>query len=591
MKNLEKLGMLVTLSLCLYLLSRTPGCGTLQPPPRPEQIVSCGELKVGDTKQTPCGDGSNKIEACTEQGLVVAISCKPKGGCGKVTFAEALPLLQEKCASCHDGYKSYAGAKKSLDEMIRRINLPANSPQHMPKGQGDLLLEEKSILTDWKKDGGLENCDKRAEIKRFNFNEIEAAIAVELNSLNEEDRLNSRFLVLTHKVNQNGPSNLDLYRGGARKAVNSLNAKGKRLTQGKAFGPENSIIRIDLEDYELSRQDWEKITKADPLKVESFTNTGALIKFLTQDNRPWMHFDNFIDTVFRNSSLYYDLLGVPPTFLQLTQKLEVKFQADFINFKAMLIGTNKSPISLQKNRLISRHDSLDGYFWTTYDPLSLNGVRERNLFEFPLLRETGGRAVFKFDAGEVIYSLPNGLQAYALFNAQGVRQDAAPVNIVTDTESPVSPEIRNANSCHRCHVAGIIPATDEIRDHVIRNASQFNLQDVELVKVLYRTNDVNASVIKKDQDTYVKALRELDITGEPISASTDVFLLSWDLNQTASFLFLTPEEFVVLLNQSATARAQVGQLLSGGTITYDQFVTILPVLIQDLRLFQEPLGG
>lgn len=601
-KKLEYAFGVVLLSFMLYIVCRLPSCGSQNKmanelPPRVEP-TNCGDLKLGQIKSSTCPDGGAKIEACTEKGLVVAIDCKaPSSSCGKTTFVEVKPLIEKKCLSCHPGFNVFANASKAGPEMVRRVNLDPASAQRMPKTPAAPLAgDEKDLFRKWQADSFLEKCDTTQipSFQHVDLDGVESVIVDDLNKLNDEDRKNARYLVATHKVDLNvPPADLATYIAGANKGLNSIAKKARKLTQLTPVGASGSILRFNLQDLELSTADWDKIIAADPLKIESFTNTGLQIKALAKNARPWMHFDNFVDTVFRNSSLYYNLLGVPQTFDLLTKQLDVKFAADLLNFKAQLIGTNQSPISLHKNRLISRHDSLDGHFWVTYDTAGLNGVKQRNLFEFPLLKETGGKAIYDFQASEVIYTLPNGLQGYALFNAVGARQDAAPLNVVTDIDSPISPEIRAGNSCHRCHAGGLIPAVDEIRDHVIQNASQFNVIDVDLVKVLYRTADINSQVFTKDNSDFVKSLAATGVKAgaDPISFATDHLLLNWNISQVASFFFIKKEEFVQLLNESATARAQVGQLLSGGSITYDQFVTVLPVLVKDLRLFQQPIGG
>jgi hypothetical protein len=78
---------------------------------------------------------------------------------------------------------------------------------------------------------------------------------------------------------------------------------------------------------------------------------------------------------------------------------------------------------------------------------------------------------------------------------------------------------------------------------------------------------------------------------DPVNLARDRLLLDWNIEQLASFLFLSVDDFKTKLKQSAQGQAQVGQLLSGGTITFDQLVQSLPVLIADLRLFEEPING
>ena len=67
-----------------------------------------------------------------------------------------------------------------------------------------------------------------------------------------------------------------------------------------------------------------------------------------------------------------------------------------------------------------------------YDAAASGG--RRNFANFPVgpsdapnKKPTGG--AFEFDGGEIIFSLPNGLQAYMLANAEGARIDVGPTTI------------------------------------------------------------------------------------------------------------------------------------------------------------------
>lgn len=594
--------------VCIYTIFRLSGCGVQEDAPEGNNGV-CGDLELGDVRKTACPGGATfKVEACTENGLDVIADCNAQlPNCGKTTFAEVKSLLDAKCVKCHAGYGSYAKAKEEIGEMIQRIGLSGNDPRRMPKPPApELSNDQKDLLKRWQVDGAIEACPGGDTQAHVPFSEIERAMRDRVEGLPENDRLTSRFLILSHKVNQNVPrETIQSGISAVAKALNSLSRKNQRLVRVEAFGPGQSIIHFDLDDFRLVREDWEAISSQDPFRLESFTKTGEVLKFLTQTKRPWMHFDNFIDVTHRKSALYYYLLAVPPSLEGLAIQQGVDYAGDLKDFSALLVGTNHSPISLQKNRLISRHESLNGYFYVSYDPVALGGVRERNLFEAPLLAEArgSGKTNFNFAASEVIYSLPNGMQAYALYANQAravqppaqktVLQQVAPLNIVADNESPISPEIRNANSCVRCHDRGVIPAVDEIRDHVIRNASEFERLDVDIVRALYKPNNVVADIFRKDAEFFVNALAQIGVTSspDPMSQATDRLLLNWDLAQTAAFFFLTVEEFVEGLNGSARGKAQIGQLLTGGTVTYDQVLQVLPILIEDLRLFQDPIEG
>ena len=78
-------------------------------------------------------------------------------------------------------------------------------------------------------------------------------------------------------------------------------------------------------------------------------------------------------------------------------------------------GTNNSGVS-NNNRVIERHTSRYGAYWKSYD--FAGSVGTQNIFTHPLS--------FTHDGGEVVFNLPNGLQAYYVTNASGFRLDACP---------------------------------------------------------------------------------------------------------------------------------------------------------------------
>ena len=68
---------------------------------------------------------------------------------------------------------------------------------------------------------------------------------------------------------------------------------------------------------------------------------------------------------------------------------------------------------------------------------------------------------FDHDGGEVIFHLPNGLQAYLLVDAAGQRIDKAPVEIVSDPSRP-DRSVLNGISCMGCHNQGMIIKSDQV---------------------------------------------------------------------------------------------------------------------------------
>ena len=94
-----------------------------------------------------------------------------------------------------------------------------------------------------------------------------------------------------------------------------------------------------------------------------------------------------------------------------------------------------------------------------------------NLFKFPLgpvfAQNPFPDHAFTHAGGELIFSLPNRLQAYMLVNRQGDRINEGPPEIVFDAnDSSGNSTIVSGMSCMGCHKNGMVPFQDRIRDGV-----------------------------------------------------------------------------------------------------------------------------
>lgn len=548
---------------------------------------SCGLTNPGVEKYPP---------PPTQPPVVVEPSKEPEPGkpCDKVTFkADVLPLVEKKCASCHQGFVNFATASKGISEWLRRIALSSDDPRRMPKYPlPELSVEEKEVLRQWKADGLIpdENCQAAVGETPIDIDYIETEILQDLSRVERADQPFVRYLVASDLANEG--ENLDTSKLAVDKLLNSLVADSRDINLVSVVDQKKSIYRFDLRTFELDRFNWLQVEAKDRINLVSKTNKGKTIQLIVSTRKPWLHVRTFIETVTLNSQIYYDALGIPHNFEALTEKLDVEYDQDLQDLRASLIGTNQSPLTTQKNRLLSRHDSFDGFFWTTYD-IAPGGD---NLFKDPLLFATRSKRVFDFDASEVIFSLPNGLMGFALFNAKGQLQNEAPVEIVRDYQSPVfpAPTIVNPVSCFRCHGGGILETKDEIRQHVISNGSEFDVEDIERVKSLYKREESNRVLFALDNKKYAAALAKLNIqrdTPDPINVIRDDFRLNWDARKVAAFLFLTENRFLERLNQSDLLREKIGQLLPGGNVTFDQLVEVLPIIVKEFRLFEELNNG
>lgn len=639
---------LAIISILSTLFNFIPGCGVEpkrkividQPPSAAtgiatEPAATCGELKVGDTKELGCTapQVGRHTQYCNSAGkLVDALNtCADPARtdqCGpdKTTFATVQPVLTRSCNSCHTGYDSFAKAKSEPQEYLRRFRLPLADPQHMPKG-AQLTDAEIKTVNDWVADGlcpapTVQMPSGQAFQSFVDSENAAVADATDTNKVDIEDRPDTRYVAATDVIDAGGTADqLAQYKQAVEKALNSLSTE--RLV-GKVTDVSPGVWRFDISDFGISARQWAAIENADLVNIESFTSRGILLKLLTKSRKPLMHVESLIDAAARNTTVYYDLVKVPSTFALFTAQIGVDYAGDLRKRDVVLSAFTGSPLSLH-NRMISIHKSRDGFLVCTYDT-GPQDEDQKNFINFPLLPDIGGVKNAKFLAGECIDTLPNGMQRYTLWNAKqtnrgvprvvngrpvldangrqivdivfvrsdlDLRADVGNVNVVRDFLSPTSSEIRSGISCFRCHAPGLLPVRDQIRGNVIANGAQFG-NDRDLILDVYKEQPKMDAKLAEENGRYNAAIKQVNVAGttaadEPVTRTSDAHLLPWSQKKVCATLWVNDGDCRVLLNQSATAQAQWGQLGTGGSIAFDQFVASLPAVIQELRLFQDPI--
>ena len=112
--------------------------------------------------------------------------------------------------------------------------------------------------------------------------------------------------------------------------------------------------------------------------------------------------------------------------------------------------------------------------WKSHD--FAGSTDAQNIFTHPLS--------FERDGGEVIFNLPNGLQAYYIADKSGTRINVAPTEIVSDPAAK-DPAVRNGLSCIGCHTKGMKTFTDQVRSVIEQTANP--LYDKDYALLLYVT--------------------------------------------------------------------------------------------------------
>ncbi len=211
----------------------------------------------------------------------------------------------------------------------------------------------------------------------------------------------------------------------------------------------------------------------------------------------------------------------------------------------------------------------------------------------------------KPDGGEGFITLPNGLFAVWVQDAEEKLVGAVPTTIAGDKQSP-NPEVNVdvGGDCFRCHVEGLRPIDDWTRQTYTAPYSLegYSREDTKRLQAAYIYNDLPAFV-KRGQDTYTVALKKLDPTLTPgkwstlISAGLKRYRVDRkDFNETSLWLGCTPEHLKKALDADALKSAN-----SNGTYRQDPLLSALngrkpqPIRFDHLEeryaLLQELLAG
>jgi uncharacterized protein (TIGR03000 family) len=177
--------------------------------------------------------------------------------------------------------------------------------------------------------------------------------------------------------------------------------------------------------------------------------------------------DGFIDRDFpRDEDDWNSFFGVTDV-----AKYLKRVQIDTRNGAAVEGGEigKEGSIVARQNRLLLRIGTPFGAAWKTFDVAETSG--EKDFIERPA--ESTALAVvgkLKYDAGELIASLPNGGQAYLLTDGKGRRIEVADNRFAIDRTDSKDVRVRTGGSCLVCHSQknGIIPP----RNVIARNLAQ-----------------------------------------------------------------------------------------------------------------------
>ncbi|MDT3686122.1 MAG: DUF4384 domain-containing protein [Pseudorhodoplanes sp.] len=510
----------------------------------------------------------------------------------------AFDVLDKHCARCHqDGKltsrerpaKNFGNILK-LDEIASNPNyiLPGNpfgsklfkqiTDKEMPYDvnyEGDsrysnVSEDELKSLETWIQQLGTKSAAACEARKFVNHEDIIGLMASDLDKQPRARKKGTRYLTLTHLKNAcAGDDAMKVFRQGAIKLVNSL-SRSSDVVRLETVDPDETVIRINIDDLGWEASDWDIVLATYPYNTQPETELTSVLKSATGTQMPYVRADWFAFAA-SQPPLYDKLLKLPKTFQALAKEQGVDVEGNIRKFIAQRSGFQKSGVS-QNNRLIERHPSRSGYFWTSYD-FAGNKARQ-SLFENPL--GPTGRNAFQHDGGETIYSLPNGFQAYYLNTAKGDQLDKGPTTIVRDL-SRKDLAVTNGISCMGCHDQGMRKAKDDIRNVVLAGRS-FPKDVRDQVEALYPPTEKMDQLIENDGKRFADAMFRagleptLKLNGvEMINALAKRYEDDVDINLAAAEFGMTKDEFKSASGDADRKFKALIRRLEQGSVPRDQF--------------------
>ena len=511
---------------------------------------------------------------------------------------EAYLIFQQNCLHCHGEHGAFTenliiehtalietGAvvpgAPLVSQLYTRL-VTKNTAKRMPLGQPK--LDDASIRTigDWIL-AGAPNWNIQRDVTFISTNTTLTAMQQHLQTLDPFDRPFARYFTMTHLYNAGEtPEALNAYKIALAKLVNSL-SWGFDIYNPQPIDAAETIFYIDLRDYEWDLRDaWTQIENAYPYEIEFDADTQARPSTKLESLRqtmncevPYVYVDWFLATAVL-PPLYHDILSLPETDRELERALEVDVQRNLQSAPGRRVwraGTNNSGVS-NHNRVVERHTSRYGAYWKSYD--FAGSVGTQNIFTHPLS--------FEQDGGEVIFNLPNGLQAYYISDGVGNRIDVAPTEIVSNPAAS-DPAVHNGLSCIGCHTEGMKTFEDEVREAIKQTRTpQFDKAHALRLYVEQGTMD---RLLDEDTKRYKAALEKTGgVFGgiEPVHRFYETYQGPVDAAYAAAAVGMQQEAFLTEVGKkSSLQRLGLTPLVNNRSVKRDVWTSQFSAILSALR--------
>ena len=476
--------------------------------------------------------------------------------------ADVDSIFENKCTSCHQGANSAGNIdltradRVATDTRLISIGLPENSLLYRsiagigsgapmpPSGNFPVSDSDRALIRDWISQMSVNTAVLEARVNEVprNFTrdhitnqELYSIIQADLLTIESAERVSTRYLSFQNQLNGRLPCQplsifeeqyLEPFVAGLDKMLNSLSTE-RIITRARPLDAMPSVFAININDYGWSAEQWEDLiagtapglAATQPYPYGENPNAASAdenlrqLALLTATEVPVIRADWFV--AYAGDPFQYKMmLGLPDTLGELEHSfLKIDRIQEIRNQNVIRVGLleGESGVS-NNNRVLDRVElPQGGYYWVSYDfakPI-LSGNSPRLIRDRPLGPEiafSSAVQTFRHDGGEMLFSLPNGLQGYYLTDENDRYLDRGPEDVVFSRVSiPRSAvTIENGHVCMACHTRGVIAASDGIKD-VFGSGISDNIR--EAFDGLYRSDIEVEAAFQRDVLTYLEALK------------------------------------------------------------------------------------
>ncbi|MEP1206582.1 MAG: c-type cytochrome [Rhizobiaceae bacterium] len=356
--------------------------------------------------------------------------------------------------------------------------------------------------------------------------ELIRAALDDVGSLDELDRPYIRYFSYRSHYNGRFPcetdaqfaKRLELYGAAFNKMLNSVSSGPRLVVPDTVSDTKELLVRVDIRDLGWDQYQWDVLVEAYPYGVDP--HSDATLSALTKETHsvlPIMRTDWFSANSSR-PAIYHALLNLPEHIRDLEARLGVDVDRNIDRGDVARAGFDRGASGVSAhNRMVERHDlPQGGYYWKSYDFAGSFGTQ--SLRDFPHGPPENAPLAFNLkpfthDGGEMIFSLPNGLQGYYLSDHLGNRIDEGPEKIVSYQQRPKdkAPTIINGRSCIDCHANGILTKLDSMRKH-IQTTNKFDIDQAKFLLSMYIEQAEMDQYYDDDMQRFVRSLKRIGAT-------------------------------------------------------------------------------